>query len=52
MNKEKAKVMIKELLETWEIHLGDMYLNIIYGKIDSLSDDKLQESCQIMKKYF
>lgn len=52
MNKEKLKLFIKELLEAWEIYLGPMYMNVIYGKIDTLSDDKLKKSCQIIKKYF
>ena len=52
MDKEKAKLMMRELLGAWEINLGSMYLAVIDGKIDMLSDDKLEKSCQIMKKYF
>ncbi|MBS3087006.1 hypothetical protein J4226_00240 [Candidatus Pacearchaeota archaeon] len=51
MNKEEAKAMIKEILEAWDIRLGEMYLSIIYSKIDNLTDDKIQKSCQLLRKY-
>lgn len=52
MDREKIKEFAKELLEAWEINLGAMYFNVIFAKIDGLSDEKLNKSIELIKKYF
>ncbi len=52
MSKENAKLMIKDLLEVWEIGVGSMYLSVINAKIDRLSDEQMRKSVEVIKKYF
>jgi len=50
--KEKIKQFVKLLLATWGVQLADFMLKPIYDKIEGLSDDKIRESINLMKKTF
>jgi hypothetical protein len=51
MDREKIKNFVRELLGAWDIHLGEIYFNVIFSKIDTLSDDKMNKSVELIKKY-
>ncbi|MEK6760707.1 MAG: hypothetical protein AABX93_02175 [Nanoarchaeota archaeon] len=50
--RNKVKMFVRELLKVWEINLGEMYLLTIDGKIDKLSDGKVEESVKLIKGFF
>ncbi len=51
-NREKVKMFARELLKAWDINLGVMYWNVIDNKINSLSEEKLEKSIELIKEFF